>query len=202
MLDALRDGVKYANGGRAMKHLGIPAITVPMGMLEDKKMPVGITFAGKAWNDSNLLRYAFAYERATLRRSSPPLTPSLDTDIVRLEHGIDTRNRSGIDLTLRRRNLIRDSDADSVVLRVSIIVAVSSTDPDLAVQDVVGFSNEGPLATLTRSGDEWCLEAEMRRTCEKEKYPTLGKVPRDQFMIVILARASNGRSAGLLLLED
>ncbi|KAI8239710.1 Glutamyl-tRNA(Gln) amidotransferase subunit A [Colletotrichum sp. SAR 10_96] len=47
MLHTLQDGVKYSNGNRAMKHLGVPAVTVPMGTLSDKKMPVGLTFAGK-----------------------------------------------------------------------------------------------------------------------------------------------------------
>ncbi|KZL84419.1 amidase family protein [Colletotrichum incanum] len=85
MVDALQDGVRYSNGNRALKHLGVPAITVPMGMLPEKKIPVGLTFAGKAWSGSELFRYAYAYETATRRRESPPLVPSLDTDIIRAE---------------------------------------------------------------------------------------------------------------------
>jgi Asp-tRNA(Asn)/Glu-tRNA(Gln) amidotransferase A subunit family amidase len=31
MRHALQDGIKYANGTRALKHLGVPCITIPMG---------------------------------------------------------------------------------------------------------------------------------------------------------------------------
>ncbi|KAM0281131.1 hypothetical protein ACHAQH_003710 [Verticillium albo-atrum] len=55
MENALRDGVKYSNGTRAMKHMGVPAVTVPMGVMADKQMPVGPTFAGRAHGDSDLL---------------------------------------------------------------------------------------------------------------------------------------------------
>ncbi|KAF5010139.1 hypothetical protein FDECE_3685 [Fusarium decemcellulare] len=84
MLHALQDGIKYANGGRALKHLGIPCITVPMGTTADKKMPVGITFCSKAWEDSHLLRSAFAYEAGSQKRTTPPLTPPLPSDSISL----------------------------------------------------------------------------------------------------------------------
>ncbi|EEY17335.1 glutamyl-tRNA(Gln) amidotransferase subunit A [Verticillium alfalfae VaMs.102] len=65
MQHALRDGVKYSNGTRALKHMCVPAITVPMGIMADKQMPVGLTFAGRAYTDVDLLRYAYAFETAT-----------------------------------------------------------------------------------------------------------------------------------------
>jgi hypothetical protein len=54
-----------------------------MGVMNEKKMPVNITFAGKAYEDMKLLEYAYAFEQATKRRVPPPLTPELPTDLIR-----------------------------------------------------------------------------------------------------------------------
>jgi hypothetical protein len=77
---SLQNGVKYSNGNRAIRHLGVPTVSVPMGLLEDKKMPVNLTFAGKAYDDVKLLGYARAFEQRSKRRTSPPLAPPLETD--------------------------------------------------------------------------------------------------------------------------
>jgi Asp-tRNA(Asn)/Glu-tRNA(Gln) amidotransferase A subunit family amidase len=84
---SLTNGVKYSNGNRAFRHLGVPTVSVPMGVMEGKGMPVNITFAGKAYEDATLLGYAFALEKATKRRVVPPLTPELETDIISPRNG-------------------------------------------------------------------------------------------------------------------
>ncbi|MCV7420653.1 amidase [Mycobacterium yunnanensis] len=72
-----RNGVWVANGNLAIRHLGIPTVTVPMGTMADIGMPVGLTFAGRAYDDVALLRYAAATEATGRRRTSPPRTPPL-----------------------------------------------------------------------------------------------------------------------------
>lgn len=72
-----RNGVWVANGNLAIRHLGIPTVTVPMGTMADIGMPVGLTFAGRAHDDVALLRYASAVEATGARRTSPPRTPPL-----------------------------------------------------------------------------------------------------------------------------
>ncbi|MBJ7337108.1 amidase [Mycolicibacterium sp.] len=72
-----RNGVWVANGNLAIRHLGIPTVTVPMGTLADIGMPVGLTFAGRAYDDVALLRYAAAVEATGSRRTPPPRTPPL-----------------------------------------------------------------------------------------------------------------------------
>ncbi|MET0450945.1 MAG: amidase [Mycobacterium sp.] len=72
-----RNGVWVANGNLAIRHLGIPTVTVPMGAMADIGMPVGLTFAGRAYDDVALLRYAAALEATGDRRTSPPRTPPL-----------------------------------------------------------------------------------------------------------------------------
>lgn len=74
---AWMNGVGYSNCGRAFRHLGVPSVTVPMGMLELKGVPMGLTFCGRAYSDAKLLAYAKAYESTTRRRIPPPLTPAL-----------------------------------------------------------------------------------------------------------------------------
>lgn len=71
---AWSNGVFFSNGNYALRHLGIPTVTVAMGVMSDIGMPVGLTFAGRAYDDGELLGYATAFEAGeagTLRR--PPV---------------------------------------------------------------------------------------------------------------------------------
>jgi amidase len=72
-----RNGVWVANGNLAIRHLGIPTVTVPMGTMADIGMPVGLTLAGRGHDDVALLRYAAAVEATGSRRTPPPRTPPL-----------------------------------------------------------------------------------------------------------------------------
>lgn len=75
-----RNGTWIANGNLTVRHLGIPTVTVPMGLMSDIGMPIGLTFAGRAYDDSALLRLASAFEAVGApgeRRTAPPRTPRL-----------------------------------------------------------------------------------------------------------------------------
>ncbi|UXZ94542.1 amidase [Pseudomonas phytophila] len=74
---AWSNGVWVANGNLAIRHLGVPTVTVPMGVMADIGMPIGLTFAGRAYDDSNLLRFASAFESMGSKRMIPPRTPTL-----------------------------------------------------------------------------------------------------------------------------
>ena len=74
---AWSNGIWVANGNLAIRHLGVPTVTVPMGVMADIGMPVGLTFAGRAYDDSALLRLASAYESTGTKRVIPPRTPPL-----------------------------------------------------------------------------------------------------------------------------
>jgi amidase len=71
---AWRNGVWVSNGNLVPRHLGIPTVTVPMGLTADTGMPVGLTIAGKAYSDTHLLRLAAAFEATGNRRVPPPRT--------------------------------------------------------------------------------------------------------------------------------
>jgi amidase len=72
---AKRNGVGVATGNLAIRHLGIPTVTVPMGIAEDISMPFGVTFAGPAYSDQKLVGLASLFEALGNRRVPPPRTP-------------------------------------------------------------------------------------------------------------------------------
>ncbi|AKV86461.1 amidase [Microbacterium sp. CGR1] len=75
-----RNGTWIANGNLTIRHLGIPTVTVPMGLMADIGMPIGLTFAGRAYDDSSLLRLAAGFEAVGApgeRRTPPPRTSRL-----------------------------------------------------------------------------------------------------------------------------
>ncbi|MDH6423254.1 amidase [Aurantimicrobium minutum] len=74
---AWRNGTWVANGNLVPRHLGIPTVTAPMGILSDIGMPTGLTFAGRGYDDSNLLAYAWAFDHYRNRRIAAPRTPEL-----------------------------------------------------------------------------------------------------------------------------
>ncbi|GAB4460315.1 MAG: amidase [Anaerolineales bacterium] len=53
---------------------GYPHITVPAGYVFG--LPVGISFIGKAWQEADLIRYAYAFEQATQYRRAPGFLPT------------------------------------------------------------------------------------------------------------------------------
>jgi Asp-tRNA(Asn)/Glu-tRNA(Gln) amidotransferase A subunit family amidase len=52
---------------------GWPAIQVPMGYTRDGRLPAGITFFGRAWDEPTLITLAFDYEQSTKHRHPPKL---------------------------------------------------------------------------------------------------------------------------------
>ncbi|MGE4063180.1 MAG: amidase family protein [Rhodospirillaceae bacterium] len=56
---------------------GFPAINVPMGYTRDSRLPAGITFFGRAWDEPTLIKLAYSYEQATKHRRPPETAPPL-----------------------------------------------------------------------------------------------------------------------------
>jgi amidase len=79
---ANRNGVWFSNMNHAMRHLGIPSVSVPMGLMSDTRMPVNLTFIGPAYADARLLSYAYAYEQATHNRRPPPRVAPLEDEVI------------------------------------------------------------------------------------------------------------------------
>ncbi|KAJ0418955.1 amidase signature domain-containing protein [Aspergillus carlsbadensis] len=73
--EAWRNGVLYSNGNCVICQLGISAISVPMVVMADVGVPVNLTFASKAYDDSSLFRYEYSFEKASRLRKAPGRTP-------------------------------------------------------------------------------------------------------------------------------
>jgi amidase len=56
---------------------GYPHATVPMGAV--RGLPVGISFIGRAWDDAEVLRLAYAYEQTSKARQAPTYPSSLES---------------------------------------------------------------------------------------------------------------------------
>ena len=52
----------------------VPSIVVPAGFTRDR-LPAGITFLGRPYDDAKMIRYAYAYEQATRHRRAPQTVP-------------------------------------------------------------------------------------------------------------------------------
>jgi amidase len=63
-------GDHFVGGSSSLAAIsGYPAITVPMGFIDD--LPVGVTFFGRAWSEPLLLEIAYSYEQGTKHRKLP-----------------------------------------------------------------------------------------------------------------------------------
>jgi amidase len=77
-LTDLVNGDHVAGGSsNAAAVAGYPNINVTAGFISG--LPVGISFFGRAWSESTLIRLAFAFEQATKARQVPRFLPTIGT---------------------------------------------------------------------------------------------------------------------------
>ncbi|MCC7411491.1 MAG: amidase [Gammaproteobacteria bacterium] len=129
-LDAWRNGVACSTGNFAIRHLGIPTVTVTMGRAADIGMPVGVTFAGKAYDDNRLLAFACAFEHGSRRREAPPRTPALAGDTLRYDpnrHGPPAGPAPAIDLAATFLDAGETIEVGLAVASVAPLAAVTLT---------------------------------------------------------------------------
>jgi len=80
-LTDLVDGDSFGGGSSSAAAVaGYPGITVPAGFIFG--LPVGISFFGRAWSESTLIRIAYAFEHATKARKAPRFLPTVELKVV------------------------------------------------------------------------------------------------------------------------
>ena len=73
------NGDHFSGGSSSLAAVaGYPNISVPAGFVEG--LPVGVSFFGRAWSESTLIRIAYAYEQASGNRKPPAFVPTLEVN--------------------------------------------------------------------------------------------------------------------------
>ncbi|POR38322.1 Glutamyl-tRNA(Gln) amidotransferase subunit A-like protein [Tolypocladium paradoxum] len=210
---AWRNGTYYSNGNRAMRHLGIPSVSVPMGIMSDKGVPVNLTFAGRAFDDVQLLRWANAFEAKTMHRVPPPRTPALDSDVILPSGSKLSSDSPRPRVAIEKFEAAPEKDAaPDTSLRVNIqglvtLAAPAVEPPELEVTIdgfAVPFENIAIELQPRNSAGGTVFSFEIKVVTPKPigrkgLECTWAPVARDKTMAVILARASpGGRPTGWL----
>ena len=83
-IKTFREEYRGDNNQVIAPHTGQPAFTVPMGYTEGK-LPAGIQFLGRMFDEVTLVEIAFAYEQGTKHRKPPPDNWSAQPPGIRVE---------------------------------------------------------------------------------------------------------------------
>lgn len=139
-----RKGVGVSNGGLVPRHYGVPTVTVPMGRMPSTAMPVGLTFAGRAYDDWRLVSFGGAYETETRMREQPESTPALAGPGAAIPTGLPAPG----------------SPLDPVALEVSAEVLDAPSGQVIEVRvrtdaDAVEVGVHGAIVPLERDGSNW-----------------------------------------------
>ncbi|MBF4561287.1 amidase [Microbacterium sp. VKM Ac-2870] len=181
---AWRNGVWVSNGNLVPRHLGLPTVTVPMGLLDDIGMPVGLTIAGAAYTDVDLVRLAAAIERLARRRVPPPRTPALAD-----EAPFATAMPVGTTTIAVRIDDVSVSASSDGGLLVTVTAAATGAD-ELEFAAYI----DGVRVDASSAGGR--LTA--RRTVDAESYTRPHSEWREPYgpLVVVVARAADGSVAG------
>jgi amidase len=69
------DGTLFSSMNHVLRRVGLPSVTVPMGIMADTGIPVGLTLVSRAYDDERLLDLAQLVEAVLPARVAPPLPP-------------------------------------------------------------------------------------------------------------------------------
>jgi amidase len=188
--EAWRNGVLFSNGNCAIRQYGIPTISVPMGVMSDTKMPVNLTFASKAYKDSDLLRYAYAFEKNSHLRQRPSRTPDLATDCITISADPKTVGKTPPTLTVDSITKTQASNGKGLCLSGS-----ASEDELTALRVYVDGVEQSDVKF---GGSEWKVDLVITSSWEgraEEK----GTPDPSKAMVIIEASGKNGRSSAELL---
>lgn len=186
--EAWRNGVLFSNGNCVIRQYGIPTISVPMGVMSDTKMPVNLTFASKAYDDNNLLRYAYAFEQNSKLRQSPTRTPALSTDTIALAQDAKVIGQDPPALTVETVTKIGDSG--------KIQLSGATIEEELIALHVYVDGLEQDRVRV--EGKRWeatvLVISKWEGRSEEKNVPDPNKA-----MVVVLASGRNGRSSAQML---
>ncbi|WFP74838.1 amidase [Mesorhizobium sp. WSM4906] len=185
---AWRNGAWVANGNLVWRHLGIPTVTVPMGTMADIGMPVGLTFAGKAYDDVALLTMAGDYERSTQRRTVPPRTPALADDVFAARGGMTSGAGDAPFAPTLTAETVHAGDTDEIAIALEI--EASEAQPEAVAKVHVN----GEAVIMQPGGNRYTGRVEV----PAPTHQGLHSVWRGSYGSIVTAvvRLADGRAAG------
>ncbi|KAK2613026.1 hypothetical protein QQS21_000955 [Conoideocrella luteorostrata] len=192
---AWRNGVLYSNGNLPMRHLGVPSISVPMGVMEDTRMPVNLTFIGKAYDDNLLLELGCAFEAATRCREMPSLVPALDSDYIPKNTVGENQQKRPAASTCKVTVSEKSKEIDGDLVRLSIRGTIDSASD---LQSLTCYVN-GEEERASVEGKKWTIQlsypvSERDRSWTRWSSPLLV-----QTIVVVVCRFTSGQTAGELI---
>ena len=195
---ALQNGIRYSNGNRAIRHMGVPTVSVTMGLMKNSKIPVNLTFAGRHGQDSDLLKYAYAFEQQTKRRVEPPVTPVLESDRFEVRSGSRDQATSKWSV-LEFKNVSAKKTSSSQVLGQGLIEAATSLEVEI---EAFVDGRRVPDSAISISKGRWSMEATFTPFAPpKPLYGGVGEVVGN-INIVVLARSGEQMAGKLVQLPQ
>jgi amidase len=88
---AWADGAVFSTTNHVLRRVGIPSVTVPMGVMADTGLPVGATICGPAWTDAHLVDVAAGLEARLAPRARPRLPDVVTSRSTGPHHETDHR---------------------------------------------------------------------------------------------------------------
>lgn len=193
-LYAWSNGVKYSNGNRPIRHLGVPTISVPMGVMEDIGMPANLTFAGKAYDDNSLLKYGFAFEAAMKGRVQPSSVPALSSDVISSTQGPHSwTSLPTAELVVQTQS--KQIEDSNVVVRIEGTVVPD----DIELDSLSCFVNGEPFNAIS-DGDRWFLVASYSLSGHDRNWERWSSPALTQTIVIINARTKSGFTTGKLII--
>ncbi|KAM0697702.1 hypothetical protein Q7P36_002556 [Cladosporium allicinum] len=185
---ALQNGVKYSNGNRALRHMGVPTVSTTMGLLAGKDMPCNLTFAGKHGQDCQLLQFARAFEKASMSRRKPAVTPDLPTD----EIGVRPSKGSDEGQSYAPPKLhIMEPHLDDRTLRLSGTAGISGDAADVEVSVFVN----GKLVDVESDDFAWSIVTDVEPFVPTKPLYGGHGVHVGKVNVVVIARGKGGATA-------
>jgi len=186
-VEAWRNGVLYSNGNCAIRQLGIPTVSVPMGVMADIGMPVNLTFASKAYDDNQLFRFAYAFERASKLRQAPKRTPELPTDTFEVS---EEAKKIG--------SVLPQLTATASVVEKGNAIHLSGTYAGQELASLSVYVDGDKFEDLKFEGVQWSASV-LTKSRWNGRAEEKGVPDPEKAMIIVVAKGNNGRSTGKLL---
>jgi len=190
-----RNGVSRSKGNYAVRQYGVPTVGVSMGAMSDIGMPCDLTFAGRPYDDSKLISYAYAFEQAHKEgaRFAPPRTPELDTDLVEKKCVFRSPPEDKSPPKLEAK---ATRTGPNTVKVSGKIISDTCGDVNVVVEIYVDGVSAGDV---TLDGSEFSITAPTTPSPGVSEFGEVNTPDISLAMIVVVATSPNRRSDGKLL---